>query len=218
MWNELFPELVKIGITKGNSSTDVEKRRRELSCGENMPQPFEAKFAICVNNYEKIERIIHKGLTKLRHNPHREFFKLSVDEAINLLSGYIISGSAVEVPIKNSFKSDEKAAIKNMQKQRDSISFRSLNIPVGTTLTFANAKHLTVKTANDGRRIILPNGKTATLSIAAKRFHIPWQNPVGIVARKTTHQHRSIIKPPNWAVCFKRPYTMYNPHKTASRY
>lgn len=170
MWNELFPELVKIGITKGNSSTDVEKRRRELSCGENMPQPFEAKFAICVNNYEKIERIIHKGLTKLRHNPHREFFKLSVDEAINLLSGYIISGSAVEVPVKNSFKSDEKAAIKNMQKQRDTISFRSLNIPVGTTLTFANAKHLTVKTANDGRRIILPNGETATLSIAAKRF------------------------------------------------
>lgn len=79
MWNELFPELVKIGITKGNSSTDVEKRRRELSCGENMPQPFEAKFAICVNNYEKIECIIHRGLTKLRHNPHREFFKLSVD-------------------------------------------------------------------------------------------------------------------------------------------
>lgn len=54
MWNELFPELVKIGVTQGHTSADVEKRRKELSHGENMPQPYEAKFTICVNNYEKI--------------------------------------------------------------------------------------------------------------------------------------------------------------------
>ena len=111
-----------------------------------MPQPFEAKFAICVNNYQKIEDIIHKGLAKLRHNPHREFFKLSVDEAINLLSGYIISGSAVEVPIKNAFLPEEKTAIQKMQRQRANITFRSLGVPVGTVLTFASAPRLKVKT------------------------------------------------------------------------
>ena len=170
MWNELFPELVKIGITSGSTSQDVEKRRKELSHGENMPQPFEAKYAICVNNYEKIESIIHKGLAKLRHNPHREFFKLSVDEAINLLSGYVISGSAVEVPIKNTFLPEEKTAIKKMEKQRASITFRSLNIPVGTTLTFAGAPNLKVKTKSDSRIVILPDGKDTTLSLAARIF------------------------------------------------
>lgn len=170
MWNELFPELVKIGITSGSTSKDVEKRRKELSCGENMPQPFEAKFAICVNNYQKIEGIIHKGLAKLRHNPHREFFKLSVDEAITLLSGYVISGGAVEVPIKNSFLPEEKKAIQKMQKQRDSITFRALGIPVGTTLTFASAPHLKVKTGNDSRRVVLSDGKITSLSLAARQF------------------------------------------------
>ena len=170
MWNELFPELVKIGVTQGHTSADVEKRRKELSHGENMPQPYEAKFAICVNNYEKIESVIHKSLNKLRHNPHREFFKLSVDEAISLLSSYIISGGAVEVPIKNSFLPEEKKAIKNLEKQRSAITFRSLDIPVGTTLTFISAPQLKVKTYNDSRRVVLPNGETTTLSIAAKRL------------------------------------------------
>ena len=170
MWNELFPELVKIGTTNGSTSKDVERRRKELSHGENMPQPFEAKFAICVNNYQKVETIIHKGLEKLRHNPHREFFRLSVDEAINLLSSYIISGGAVEVPIKNSFLPEEKKAIQTLQKQRANITFRSLGIPVGTVLTFASAPHLKVKTANDSRIVSLPDGKCTTLSIAARMF------------------------------------------------
>ncbi len=170
MWNELFPELVKIGVTQGSTSRDVEKRRKELSHGENMPQPFEAKFAICVNNYKDIEKLIHKGLTKLRHNPNREFFKMSVDDAINLLSVHIASGSAVEVPIKNAFLPDEKKAIKKMQTQRDSITFRSLNIPVGTILTFASEPNMKVKTENDSRRVSLPDGKRTTLSIAAKKF------------------------------------------------
>ena len=170
MWNELFPELVKIGVTQGSTSKDVEKRRKELSHGENMPQPFEAKFAICVNNYQKIEDIIHKGLAKLRHNPHREFFKLSVDEAINLLSGYIISGGAVEVPIKNAFLPEEKTAIHKMQRQRANITFRSLGVPVGTVLTFASAPRLKVKTVNDSRIVSLPDGKNTTLSIAARMF------------------------------------------------
>lgn len=170
MWNELFPELVKIGVTQGSTSKDVEKRRKELSHGENMPQPFESKFAICVNNYQKIEDIIHKGLAKLRHNPHREFFKLSVDEAINLLSGYIISGSAVEVPIKNAFLPEEKTAIQKMQRQRANITFRSLGVPVGTVLTFASAPRLKVKTVNDSRIVSLPDGKNTTLSIAARMF------------------------------------------------
>lgn len=171
MWNELFPELVKIGITKGGTAKDVEKRRKELSCGENMPQPFEAKYAICVNNYQEVEYILHKGLDKLRYNPHREFFKMSVDEAIMLLSGFIATGGATEVKINNDFLPEEKKVIAKTEKERGKITFRSLGIPVGSVLKFAKDESLTVKTANDSRRVIVPDGRQTTLSIAGKEYH-----------------------------------------------
>lgn len=171
MWNELFPEIVKIGITKGATTKDVERRRKQLSCNENMPQPFEAKYAICVNDYATVEYKLHKALDKLRLNPHREFFRMSVEEAINLLSVFIDTGDAAEIPIKNNFLPEEKKAIAKMEKERDKITFRSLGIPVGTELTFAKDSRLTVKTDNDSRRVVMPNGKRTTLSIAARDYH-----------------------------------------------
>jgi len=170
MWNELFPELVKIGITKGSTAKDVEKRRKELSCGENMPQPFEAKYAICVNNYQEVEYILHKGLDKLRYNPHREFFKMSVDEAIMLLSGFIATGGATEVKINNDFLPEEKKVIAKTEKERGKITFRSLGIPVGSVLKFAKDESLTVKTANDSRIVIKPDGTENTLNLVAKEY------------------------------------------------
>ncbi len=170
MWNELFPELVKIGITQGDCARDVERRRRELSCGENMPQPFEAKYAICVNNYQAVEQKLHKGLNKLRHNPHREFFRLSVDEAITLLSGLVVSGAADEIDIQNKFEPEEKKVIAKTEKERGKITFRSLGIPIGSTLKFAKDESLTVKTHNDSRIVVKPDGAETTLNLVAKEY------------------------------------------------
>lgn len=172
MWNELFPEMVKIGITQGSTSKDVERRRKELSCGENMPQPFEAKYAICVNDYQRVERKLHKALDKLRHNPHREFFRMSVEEAINLLSVFVDTGDAAEIKISNNFLPEEKKAIAKMEKEREKITFRSLGLPVGTELRFVNNDELIVKTRNDSRMVTMPDGNGRTLSMAAKEYNI----------------------------------------------
>jgi len=174
MHNELFPDLVKIGITKGSTTADVEKRRRELSGGANMPQPFEAVFAICVNNYDQVEKVIHKGLKKLRWNPAREFFEMPLDDAINVLHGYVVSGAAVEVPVKNSFQAEEKQAIKKAEKKRkysNYATFKQLGLPVGTELSFVKDATLKVKVATDGRIVSTPDGKTWTISMIAKRYH-----------------------------------------------
>ncbi len=170
MWNELFPDLVKIGVTKGSTSKDVEKRRKELSHGENMPQPFEAKFAICVNNYNKIEPMIHNALGKLRHNSHREFFKLSVEEAICLLRTYTLSGDAEEITIDNIMLSKDKKVIQKVRKQRSKITFKKLGLPKGTILTFVSNPKYTVKTYNDSRIVAMPDGTTNTISKAAKDY------------------------------------------------
>lgn len=170
MWNELFPELVKIGITQGDCARDVERRRRELSCGENMPQPFEAKYAICVNNYQAVEQKLHKGLNKLRHNPHREFFRLSVDEAITLLSGLVVSGGATEVDIQNNFEPEEQKVREKTRAVRDKVSFNFLGLPVGTKLYFVSDHDLTVSIANGSRLVTMPDGTQTTLSQAARRY------------------------------------------------
>ena len=170
MWNELFPDLVKIGITKGSTSADVEKRRKELSHGENMPQPFEAKFAICVNNYNKIEPLLHKALDKLRHNSHREFFNLRIEEAICLLRTYTFSGDAEEITINNILLSKDKKAIQKIRKQRSKITFKKLGLPKGTTLTFVGNPKYKVKIYNDSRIVSMPDGTTKTISKAAKDY------------------------------------------------
>ena len=170
MWNELFPDLVKIGVTQGSTAKDVEKRRRELSHGENMPQPFEAKFAICVNNYNKIEPLIHKALNKLRHNSHREFFKLSIEEAICLLRTYTVSGDAEEIAIDTVFLVKDKKAIQKVRKQRSKITFKELGLKQGTVLHFVGNPKYTVKTHNDSRIVMMPDGTTDTISKAAKKY------------------------------------------------
>jgi hypothetical protein len=135
-----------------------------------MPQPFEAKFAICVNNYDQIEKIIHRGLNKLRWNPAREFFEMPLEDAINILHGYVVSGAAEEVQIKNSFLAEEKQAIKKVEKKRGAITFKALGIPVGAELFFAKDEALKVKTATDKRIVFMPDGQRVTLSMAAKRY------------------------------------------------
>jgi len=171
MWNELFPELVKIGITSGSTRKDVEKRRQQLSCGENMPHPFEAKYAICVNNYQAVEKIIHQGLDKLRHNPHREFFRMSVQEAVHLLNSYVVSGAADVVHVKDDYQPEEKITKQKVKRQRNKmVTFKQLGLPVGTKLEFVHDKNLFVKTANDGRIVQMPDGGNDTISLAAKRY------------------------------------------------
>ena len=170
MWNELFPDLVKIGVTKGSTTKDVEKRRQELSASTSIPQPFEVKFAICVNNYVEIEKLIHKALSKLRPNLNREFFKLSEDEAICLLTSYIKSGDATLIKVKDSFLPTEKQAIKNVKKQRSQFTFKRLGLPKGTTLTFVGNPKYTVKTYNDSRIVVMPDGTTNTICKAAKEY------------------------------------------------
>lgn len=171
MWNELFPELVKIGRTSGSTRTDVEKRRQQLSSGENMPHPFEAKFAICVNNYEAVEAIIHKGLDKLRHNPHREFFRMSVQEAVYILNGYVVSGAAEVVHVKDDYLPEEKITKQKVKRQRNKmVTFKQLGLPVGTKLEFAQDRNLFVKTANDKWIVQMPDGGNTTICIAARQY------------------------------------------------
>jgi len=71
MTNPSMPNRVKIGLT-----TDLERRRKELSKPTAIPEPFSIYRAFSVNNMELAEKICHECLSSIRVNSRREFFDI----------------------------------------------------------------------------------------------------------------------------------------------
>ncbi len=78
MSNPSHPGLLKIGQT----SKDPEERRRELYT-TGVPTDFVLEYWALSDDYVSLELEIHRSLDHLRYNQNKEFFNISVLEAIN---------------------------------------------------------------------------------------------------------------------------------------
>lgn len=79
--NETMPGLVKIGITK-----DINKRLKELY-NTNVAEPFVCEYAVECEDALSIEKKLHEVIfSEERVNIKREFFKVSLDKVIGVLS------------------------------------------------------------------------------------------------------------------------------------
>lgn len=76
--NSAMPGLVKVGFTTG----PVEDRMRELHTS-GVPEPFILGAAFAVQDPEECEGAIHSALASVRVTEQREFFRVSLDEALN---------------------------------------------------------------------------------------------------------------------------------------
>jgi hypothetical protein len=76
-----MPDMVKIGYTK-NDPTD---RAYTLSKSTGVPTPFSVVYSYSCFNGERIEKAVHKHFRKQRVNSQREFFYVTVDEAIKII-------------------------------------------------------------------------------------------------------------------------------------
>ncbi len=72
--------LVKIGQTQRT----VEERVAELSSGTGVPAPYEIEAIFDSKNPIKAEKRIHAALAAYRTNPHREFFRIDLETAIQV--------------------------------------------------------------------------------------------------------------------------------------
>lgn len=80
--NESMPDMVKIGYT--NKTPD--ERVGEINRATGVPTDFIVEYALpCVNGYE-VEQLVHKELDDYRVNGKKEFFKLKVEEAKQLIN------------------------------------------------------------------------------------------------------------------------------------
>lgn len=74
MSNPSYDGRIKIG----KSSKDPSQGRiEELSSSTSAPEKFSLEYYCFVDEYDKLERLVHNLLTEFRPNPHREFFKVS---------------------------------------------------------------------------------------------------------------------------------------------
>lgn len=79
--NEAMPGLVKIGLT-----VDTPESRAKSLFSSGVPLPFRVEFYASVNDCLKVERAIHEDMARFRLHDGREFFTVSVDEAIQAVT------------------------------------------------------------------------------------------------------------------------------------
>ena len=82
--NPTIPGLVKIGSTDGNPAD----RAAQISsqAGTGLPRPFAVEWSIETTTRESaysVERAVHKALANHRINKNREFFKITVAQAVD---------------------------------------------------------------------------------------------------------------------------------------
>lgn len=84
--NPSMPDLVKIGKT----TRTPEERAAEISKGTGVPTPFVVAYKSFVNDCSKGEAFIHTYFEKNGHriNSNREFFDISITDAINAILKY----------------------------------------------------------------------------------------------------------------------------------
>ena len=86
-------KLLKIGQTSKNP----EDRAKELS-STGVPTPFEVAYYLQSDQYEEIEKEMHRRLGVFRSNKDREFFRYPIKKAIKLLDKLGNEYSTVKLP------------------------------------------------------------------------------------------------------------------------
>ena len=76
--NPSFPGLLKIGYTR----KDIGIRIKDLSKATGVPTPFKLEYMFRCNNGLELESEIHKHLKEFIPNNYREFFEITLLQAI----------------------------------------------------------------------------------------------------------------------------------------
>lgn len=109
--NSSMPGLVKIGKTRGA----VNERAKELHT-TGVPKPFEIAFELPSEEFEKLESKIHSELAEYRVNRQREFFRFSVDGAIEVLKALHARKPSSRIKVLKALHAGDPLTNKNLFK------------------------------------------------------------------------------------------------------
>ena len=82
--NKAMPGLLKIGYTMNT----VEGRVKELSSATGVPSEFFIEYQVECRDAAGVEAHVHESFHNSRHNNSREFFSISLANAVNIIRKY----------------------------------------------------------------------------------------------------------------------------------
>ena len=99
--NESMPGLIKIGMTERTPEKMLEEAN---ACDEfKPPTPYVIEIQKKVNNCKETEKNIHALLFDKRVNPHREFFKINIEELKVIFNTYTENQTDIVLEKENEF-------------------------------------------------------------------------------------------------------------------
>ena len=181
--NPAMPELVKVGLVKSQTVSDLHARVGRLYNGNtSVPLHFDVYYAVRVND-ESVEKTLLDAFKDERVNSRREFLRLDpeTENQQGTLKKLKILLSALGRPISEEELRREKGAsgipaeearahdlAEQRLKKRSPFNFELVNIDEGTVLTFSKDSSITAKVV--GGNIIEYDGAPMSLSRAANKI------------------------------------------------
>jgi hypothetical protein len=136
--NAAMPGYVKIGLTRQDDVSDCVRQLDNTS----IPVPFECYYAARVPDCAKLERTLHFVFGENRARRSREFFTIDPDLAKAIID--LVAEAPVNVSDdEQSIDPGERREIETIRKKREARTFTSLNVPIGSTLTFVKDPNVT---------------------------------------------------------------------------
>ncbi|WP_179401207.1 GIY-YIG nuclease family protein [Burkholderia guangdongensis] len=157
--NEAMPNIVKIGMTNGDS---VESRISQLSLATGVPLPFECYFAAEVEDCSKLEKALHQLFADTRINPRREFFKIDPEKVVLAIS---IGNFREVTPGYTDIDSEELQALDKAKARRSKFNLDAVGVKPGAELTLSRDEAITCTVVDSGR--VSYKGEVMSLSAAA---------------------------------------------------
>lgn len=177
--NPSFDGWIKIGQT-----TDVKKRIKDLSDKTSVPLSYRLYATYRTNKFVEVETVIHNLIdtidSRLRSQEldekgkiirRREFFHTTPEKAFKIfkeVAKLLDESEKVKLFEPTEEQQKEEEIIESIKKQ-PKFTFKLLDIPVGSKLTFINDETKVVVTLNDERSVSF-NDKETVLSEVAREL------------------------------------------------
>lgn len=116
--NKAMPGLLKIGFTMNT----VEGRVKELSLATGVPSEFVIDYQVECRDPAGVESHAHAFLHEKRLNKGREFFSISLEEAVMVIRSYAVEIFEEEISKPIGSKNDSVTGIEDYRTERERVS------------------------------------------------------------------------------------------------
>ena len=171
--NPAMPGFVKVGKTR-----NITGRLKALD-KTNVPLPFRCVYAVELDDYERIEGLVHQAFSHARSRSTREFFEIDEQQIISAL---IISGGREVTPGKDIVADQESQdALNKATERRARFKFSMVGLTTGDVITYIKMPGITATICSDTK--ILFEGEEVSVSHATmallERKGVHWKTVQG---------------------------------------